>query len=155
MKSLQESLADGSIKMNSDEWYESCAQINNVTNALDESTKTLVEFQNQIQQIKWDNFDYLQDHIKNVSSEIQFMLDELSREKLTDDETGGLTKEGEAAAYLRAASYTTHKKQAENYKKEINTLDSSLAKDPYNKTLLERKAALMQSYQDSSGHQAF
>ena len=61
-------------------------QIDDVTNAIDESTKSLVEYNNQLRQIKWDNFDYLEERIKTVTSEVDFMINELSREDLTSDD---------------------------------------------------------------------
>lgn len=148
INSLNESVANGSIVKYSDEWYEACANIDDVTNSLDESTKSLVEFKNQLRQIEWDNFDYLQKHIQNVSSEMSFLIDELSREDLASDEIGRLTDRGNAVAVLRAESYESYQKQAKDYADEINNINKDLAKDPYNKTLLERREELVKSYQD-------
>ena len=91
VKSLADSLKNGSVKMYSDEWYEMSKQIDDITNSIDESTKSLVEYKNQLRQIKWDNFDYLEERIKTVTSEIDFMINELSREDLTSDDTDGKT----------------------------------------------------------------
>ena len=91
VKSLADSLKNGSVKMYSDEWYEMSKQIDNINNSIDESTKSLVEYKNQLRQIKWDNFDYLEERIKTVTSEIDFMINELSREDLTSDDSGEFT----------------------------------------------------------------
>ncbi len=148
INSLNESVANGTIEKYSDQWYEACSNIDEVTNSLDESTKSLVEFQNQLRQVEWDNFDYLEKHIKNVSSEISFMIDELSREDLASDEIGRLTDRGNAVAVLRAESYESYRKQAKDYADEISKINKDLAKDPYNQKLLERREELVQSYQD-------
>ena len=148
MQSLAESVKNGEIEEGSDAWYEAMATIDAITTAIDASTLSLAEYNNQLRQVKWDNFDYLQDQIRSVTSELDFMISELSREELTSEKTGGLTKEGEAVAYLHAASYEANKKQAEDYAKEIQKIEQALVKDPYHQDLLERKEALTKSYQD-------
>lgn len=149
INSLAESMKNGSIVKYSDEWYEACASIDSVTNEINDSTLSLVEFNNQMRQIEWDNFDYLENRIRNVTSEIDFMINELSRKDLTSDDTGGLTDNGKAVAALHAANYETYRKQAKDYKEKISEINESLANDPYNKKLLDRKQELIQSYQDS------
>lgn len=149
VKSLADSLKNGSVKMYSDEWYEMSKQIDDITNSIDESTKSLVEYKNQLRQIKWDNFDYLEERIKTVTSEIDFMINELSREDLTSDDTGDFTDRGKAVAYLHASNYTAYLNQAKDYEKEVSKIEKELAKDPYNKTLIERKEELVKSYQDA------
>ena len=149
VKSLADSLKNGSVKSGSEEWYEMSKQIDDVTNAIDESTKSLVEYNNQLRQIKWDNFDYLEERIKTVTSEIDFMINELSREDLTRDDIGDFTDRGKAVAYLHASNYTAYLNQAKDYEKEVYKIEKELAKDPYNKTLIERKEELVKSYQDA------
>ena len=149
VKSLADSLKNGSVKMYSDEWYEMSKQIDDITNSIDESTKSLIEYKNQLRQIKWDNFDYLEERIKTVTSEIDFMINELSREDLTSDDTGDFTDRGKAVAYLYASNYTAYLNQAKDYEKEVSKIEKELAKDPYNKTLIERKEELVKSYQDA------
>ncbi|MCI8482792.1 MAG: hypothetical protein HFH41_00460 [Lachnospiraceae bacterium] len=147
--SLNESIKNGSITMYSDEWYEATADIDAVTNALNESALSVAEFQKQIQQISWDNFDYLQERIQSVASEMEFLLNELSREELSDDKSGSLTDQGRAAAFLHASGYEIYRHQAESYQKELTALSQELSKDPYRKDLLDRKEALLKSYQDA------
>lgn len=149
VKSLADSLKNGSVKMYSDEWYEMSKQIDDITNSIDESTKSLVEYKNQLRQIKWDNFDYLEERIKTVTSEIDFMINELSREDLTSDDTGDFTDRGKAVAYLHASNYTSYIQQAKDYEKEVSKIEKELTKDPYNKTLISRKEELVKSYEDS------
>ena len=56
-KSLNDAVIKGSIKKGSDEWHEMVSAINEVTNAIDESTQSIVEYQNALRQLKWDAFD--------------------------------------------------------------------------------------------------
>ncbi|MBD5136045.1 MAG: hypothetical protein HDT39_08820 [Lachnospiraceae bacterium] len=148
-KSLDNSVKNGSIKKYSPEWYELRRQIDEVTNSIDESDKSLQEYKNHLRQIKWDNFEYLEGRISNIISESDFMINQLSRKDLTSDETGGLTDEGKAVASLHSANYKAYMKQSVDYKKQIDKINKDLAKDPYNKELLDHKEELIKLYQDS------
>lgn len=147
--SLEESVSTGVVTKFSDEWYEACGKIDDVTNAIEESAVSLAEFRNQMRQIEWDNFDYLEGRIRDVVSEYEFMINELFREKTADDDIGWMTERGKSAAWLHANSYETYRKQAEDYKEAVLELNRALADDPYNRTLLERREELVKSYQEA------
>ena len=146
--SLANSLRNGSIKKYSDEWYEATQKIDDTTNAINESTKSLIEFENAQRQLKWDNNDFLQERFSNLTSEIDFAIKELGREDLSDDDIGGLTDRGRASASLNMADYLISQKQAIEYEKEIKELNKDLAKDPYNKNTLDRLEQVRKSYED-------
>lgn len=146
--SLANSLKNGSIKKYSDEWYEATKKIDDTTNAINESTKSLVEFKNAQRQLEWDNNDFLQERFENLKSEIDFAIKELEREDVADDKTGGLTDRGRASASLNMADYLISQKQAIEYEKEIKELNKDLAKDPYNKNTLDRLEQVRKSYED-------
>lgn len=148
-KSLEESVGNGTVTKFSDEWYEAQGRINDVANAIDEAAVSMAEFKSQIRQIGWDNFDYLQNRVKDVASELSFMVNELSREGVTDDKIGWLTEEGKSTAWLHANSYELYRKQAADYKKAVGELNKELADDPYNRTLLDRRQELINSYRDA------
>ena len=149
VNALAKSVENGSVKRYSDEWYELCQQIDDVTNAINESDLALVEYQNQMRQLSWDNFDALQNKIKNITSETDFIANLLSNEELSDSETGGLTDAGKATAYLHAANYQVYLQQARDYENELAKIGTELAKDPYNENLISRKEELVSAYQES------
>lgn len=146
--SLNNSVKTGAIKKYSTEWYDLRSQIDDVTNAIDESKKALAEYDNQINQIHWDRIDELVQKRQNLIDESNFMINELSRRDLTSDDTGGLTAEGNAVAGLHVANYKAYKASATTYANEIASINKKLAKDPYNQTLIEQKEKLVKSYQD-------
>lgn len=146
--SLNQSVSTGAVTKFSDEWYEACGRIDDVTNAIEESAVSLAEFQKQMRQIDWDNFDYLESRIKNTISETDFLIGELSREDLASEDIGWMTDRGKAAAFLHAGNYESYRKQAEDYASEIRKINSELEKDPYNKELVDRKDGLLQSYRE-------
>lgn len=149
VRSLATSVKNGSIKKGTDEWYELCQQIDDVTNAINDSNLSLIEYENQIRQIKWDNFDNLENRIRNITSELDFAINELSREDLASNETGKLTDNGNAVAALHASNYTAYLQQARDYETEISKIEKDLSADPYNQKLLDRRQDLIKSYQDA------
>ncbi len=146
--SLNQSVSTGAVTKFSDEWYEACGRIDDVTNAIEESAVSLAEFQKQMRQIDWDNFDYLESRIKNTVSETDFLIGELSREDLANEDIGWMTDRGKAAAFLHAGNYETYRRQVEDYASEIRKINGELEKDPYNKELVDRKDELLQSYRE-------
>lgn len=150
MDSLNKSVKNGDIQKYSTEWYNLRSQIDDVTNSIDESTKSLQEYQNQMEQIKWDRIDEGAQKIQNFVDENDFMINELSRRDLTSDDTGGLTKEGDAVAGLRIANYKAYQEQAQSYANAITDINKKLADDPYNQRYIEQKEKLVKSYQDAT-----
>ena len=148
--SLNKSVKNGDIQKYSTEWYNLRSQIDDVTNSIDESTKSLQEYQNQMEQIKWDRIDEGVQKIQNFVDENDFMINELSRRDLTSDDTGGLTKEGDAVAGLHVANYKAYQEQAQSYANAITDINKKLADDPYNQRYIEQKEKLVKSYQDAT-----
>lgn len=148
--SLNKSVKNGDIQKYSTEWYNLRSQIDDVTNSIDESTKSLQEYQNQMEQIKWDRIGEGAQKIQNFVDENDFMINELSRRDLTSDDTGGLTKEGDAVAGLHIANYKAYQEQAQSYANAITDINKKLADDPYNQRYIEQKEKLVKSYQDAT-----
>ena len=148
IEELNKSVENGDIQKYSTEWYDLRSQIDDVTNSIDESTKSLQEYKNQMEQVKWDRIDEGAQKIQNFVDENDFMINELSRRDLTSDDTGGLTKEGDAVAGLHIANYKAYQEQAQSYANAITDINKKLADDPYNQRYIEQKEKLVKSYQD-------
>ena len=148
VKELNNAVKNGDIKYGSTQWYEMRSQIDDVTNSIDEATKSLAEYNNQIMQVHWDRIDEQANKVQNLIDENNFIIDELSRRDLTSDDTGGLTSEGNAVAGIHIANYKAYKKNAETYYAEIESINKKLANDPYNQKLIDQKEKLVKSYQD-------
>lgn len=149
IQSLNEAVSAGNIEEGSEKWAEMQSQIDDVTNSIDESTKALAEYDNQIMQVHWDRIDEYANKLDNLVSETNFVINELSRRDLTSDKTGGLTDEGNAVAGLHVSSYQTYSEQARTYRDEIEAINKQLASDPYNQKLIAHKEELVKSYQDA------
>ena len=149
IKELDDSVANGSIKKGSTEWHDMKSQIDDTTNSINDAKKALAEYNNQILQVHWDRVDEYVSKLQNLTTETDFVINELSRKNLTSDKTGGLTKEGNAVAGLHVSNYKVYQTEAKKYQSEIKKINKQLADDPYNQKLIAHKEELVKSYQDA------
>lgn len=149
IKELNDSVANGSIEEGSTEWAEMKSQIDDTTNSINDAKKALAEYNNQILQVRWDRVDEYISKLQNLTTETDFVINELSRKDLASDKTGGLTKEGNAVAGLHVSNYKVYQTEAKKYQSEIKKINKQLADDPYNQKLIAHKEELVKSYQDA------
>jgi len=149
IKELDDSVANGSIEKGSTEWHDMKSKIDDTTNSINDAKKALAEYNNQILQVRWDRVDEYISKLQNLTTETDFVINELSRKDLTSDKTGGLTKEGNAVAGLHVSNYKVYQTEAKKYQSEIKKINKQLADDPYNQKLIAHKEELVKSYQDA------
>lgn len=147
-KALNSAMASGKIEAESEDWYSMQSAIDDCTSSIYDAKKALVEYDNAIRQINWDAFDRTRDDVSNLIDETQFLVDLLKDEDITDD-NGNMNDNGKAAQALIAQKYQLYLNQAKAYKDEILKIDEELAKDPYDKELLDRKQELIKAQQDA------
>ena len=135
------------IDKNSQDWYNMCAEIDGVTQAIEEGTTALIEYDNAMRDIDWQVFDLIQERISDVTAEADFLIDLMSNDKLFDD-NGKLTDKGTATIGLHGQNYNTYMYQSDEYGKEIADIDKQLAKG-YNGVLYERRQELIEAQQES------
>ena len=134
-------ISSGEIQAGSKAYYEMQQEINSVTEALQEAELEVVKLNNSIRQVRWDNFDFLEERISRVTSESNFLIDLLKNQNLYTD-NGQFTDEGTATLGLRGVNYNVLMKQADDYAAEIMELNKEIAKDPANTELIERREEL-------------
>lgn len=147
-KEMQTALDSGEIEEYSEAWYEFNSTLYDIDEELAEINIGVAEFDNNIRQIKWDSFDYLQDKISQITTEANFMIDLLSDSKLFDD-NGNVTSEGNTLLGLHGQNFNTYEKQAALYAKEIKDIEKELNSDPYNNDLIKRREELLKLQQES------
>jgi len=145
---LQDNIAEGMIIRGSEAWLEAVSNIDQITESIINSQKALVEYNNEIRQIKWDNFDLGQERIKKVTDEVEFMIDTISNEDLFD-EKGTYTAQGLASQALHMANLETYTKQSEEYAEAIEEARDAIVQDPYNQELIDRYYELIEAQQDA------
>lgn len=143
-----EAVKSGYITKDSEAFRNMNKDILDVAKSIEESTTQLVKFNNEMRQIDWDVFDYARDRIENVNTELEFLIDLLDNQKLYDD-YGMFNNRGWADAALHASEYNIYMQQALDYANERAKIEKELAKDKYNKTLIERREELIKLQQES------
>lgn len=147
-ENLRDSMASGIIKKGSTEWYEMQSQIDDVTESIQEANGQLIEYADNIRQIKWDLFDRARDSVSNLVTESEFLINLMSNDKLYTDE-GKMTEEGLATFGLYGMKYDTYMKEADTYRDEMKRINAELANDPSNTKLIDRKNELLKLQQES------
>lgn len=122
----------------------------------------LAEANNNMRQVDWDRFDYIQERISDISDEADFMIDLMAQRKdelyqdrgHTDkvenaDVAGKFTEKGMAVMGLHGQNYNTYMAQANQYAEEIKKLNAEIAKDPNNTKLIDRRKELLEAQRDN------
>lgn len=143
-----EAVESGTISKYSEEWYNMCNEIDSVTQAIEESTTALLEFDNAMRDIDWSVFDLIQERISDVTSEADFLIELMSNDKLFDD-NGKFTEQGVATVGLHAQNYNSHMYQADTYGEEIAKLNKQIESDPYDQELINRRNELIELQYES------
>lgn len=146
--SMENALKNGAIKRGSEEWNNMSEEIRNVTSEIEQGNSALVEYAKNIQNIKWETFDFIQERVSNLSTETQFLINLLSNSELYTDK-GQFTSEGKSVAGLHAVDYNTYMSQADDYAQEMQKINAELAKDPANIELEKRRDELFKLQQES------
>lgn len=131
---LNENVASGHIKVDSEEWVREVAAINDMTLAIEESNTSLLDYAKTIRELEWEQFEALQERISHITEETEFLIDLMSNDKLHDDK-GQLTDEGIATVGLHAVNYNTYMRQADMYGAAAKDAYDAWQADPANKDL--------------------
>lgn len=148
INALNEGVNTGSIAKYSETWYDLQNQINNVNSSILDANKSLIEFNNDIRDLDWEIFDYMQDSISSITDEVDFLNKLISKNKMFD-ENGKNTEYSNAIFALMGINYNTYMSQANEYAKAIKELDDMYKNDSLNKDYLARRKELVELQQES------
>lgn len=146
-----EAVASGSITEGSQAWYDMCAEIDGVTQAIEEGNTSLIEYANSMRDIDWEVFDLMQERIADVTEEANFLIDLMSYDKLFDD-NGKLTDKGMATMGLHGQNYNTYMYAADEYANEIAKIDKQIADgelDGNSQDVINRRRELIELQRES------
>ena len=144
-----EAMKAGNIAKYSEEWYSMTDSINSVEEAIQDANKSLIEYKNNLRQVKWDFFDKQEDYISKLQDESDWLINLITTEnKLFNSDNGKITSSGKAVEGLHAINYNAYMTQADDYAKEIKKIDAEIANDPANTTLIERRQELLEQQRD-------
>lgn len=143
---LKAGSAKGGLDRNTIEYNDRIAEIDKLTVQIAKESQAIAEYNQNINEIKWDSFDKVQDKIEEAIDEVDFFIKLISSDELVDD-NGNFTAKGEATMALHVKNMGLYNQQAANYANEIKSINASLAKDPYNQDLIDRKSELVSAQQ--------
>lgn len=146
---LNSALKSGAIEQYSESWYEMKSKIDDAQQSIVETSGKIQELNNQLRQLKWDEFDDARDSVSQLNDEAEFFIDVLSRGDDLFGDNGDISDAGMATMGLRIQEYETYLSQAKAYAEEIKNIEEQLADDPYNTTLLDRKQELVEAQRES------
>ena len=147
-RNFAQAVQDGTIKEGTEEYYEMQNEIDQVVISLKEAQNKVVEFQASIRDLKWEQFDQLQEAIGRITSESDFLIDLMSHKDMYDKD-GNMTEQGLATMGLHGVNYNTYMAQADKYKEEMLKISAELANDPNNQKLIDRKNELIDAQQQA------
>ena len=148
MFALNEGVNNGSIAKYSETWYDLQSQINDVNTALLDANASLLDFSNDLRQLNWDIFDYGQERIESITSEAEFLLELLEKQK-SFDKNGRNTQYADAKYEIFGVKYNTYMQQADKYANALKELDDQFKNDSLNKDYIERRQELLELQRES------
>ena len=121
---LNEQVNAGNIKKYSQDWYDAINDIAALDTEIIELTKDTYDYQDAINEIRWDNFDTLMKQYEMISDEAENLIDILGNKDAVN-ELGEWTDEGVATLGLYAHQMENAEMQAKQYKEEIDHLNKN------------------------------
>lgn len=144
---LQNGVSSGTIVKESEAWYEMISDIDGVTESIAQANTQLIEYSNNIRDIKWEVFDLIQDRISKVADEADFLINLIDEHLYSD--VGQLTDRGMTVMGMHGQNYNVYMAQSARYADEILKLNKQIAEDPYNQDLIKRREELLDLQRDS------
>lgn len=145
---FNENVNNGYIEKYSEAWYEMYQNINDVEQAIQDANTSLIEYNQTLQQIRWDLFDRGMDYKNNLVNESKFLIDMLDNYALHNDD-GSFTDHGLSVQGLHAVNYNVYMEQAASYADEIQKINEEIANDPNDLQLIDRRNELLDLQQQA------
>lgn len=147
---IAQGMTDKEIR-NSEKWLDMSADIDDVTQSIEEGTTALIEYDNAMRDIDWEVFDLIQERISDVAEEADFLIDLMSYDKLFDD-NGKLTDKGMATVGLHGQKYNTYMYQADDYGAKVKEIDDKIASgelDGYSKDVMDKRQEYVEAQREA------
>ena len=123
------------------------AELLDIRQQISELENDCIEFNNNIRDLNWEVFEYLEDSISRITNETEYLIELLSKEDLFND-NGNLTKYADATIGLHATAYDTYKQQAQDYYEEVQELQKQLV-DGAGQDVLEQYYSMVEKHQEA------
>lgn len=128
---------NGGLEMGSEAWYKALEDAQNLVDKSEELYDQMLELKKLQRELKWEQFDYLEEKLSDIIDEAEF-LSELASVEKTMDEYGRFNDRGMTNLAMLGVQYDEYIMKLQRYQKEQQNLEAELALDPYNKDIKDR-----------------
>ena len=128
-----------------------CAEIDSVTQSIEEGTTSLIEYNNAIRDIDFEKFELIQKRISDVIDETDFLIELMSNKDLYNDD-GRLTEQGASTLGLHALKYNVNMYAADDYSNKVAEIDRKIASgelDKYSKDVIDKRREYLELQRES------
>ena len=131
-----------------DEGYDTMlSELMDINKEIAELENNCIEFNNNIRDLDWEIFEYLEKSINRITDETEYLIGLLENENLFD-EGGNFTEYADAALGLHSAAYEAYKRQAQDYSNEVRELQKQLV-DGAGQEVLEHYNEIVDAHRDA------
>ena len=123
------------------------SELMDINKEIAELENNCIEFNNNIRDLDWEIFEYLEESINRITDETEYLIGLLENENLFD-EGGNFTEYADAALGLHSAAYETYKRQAQDYYNEVLELQKQLV-DGAGQEVLEHYNEIVDAHRDA------
>lgn len=137
--SLDSAVKLNQVKVGSDTWYDMVNAIFDLDAEIVDTQKSVEDFQNSINDLKWDNFDKLITKLQNINSELEHLFDRFTDDDGAFDDKGNWSNKGIAALGMLMQQMENAQYQAKQYGEAIEDLKKDYADGKYSQSEFEEK----------------
>lgn len=139
------------VSQSSEQFYSMKSDVDKANSSILETVNTIEGLKKSITELDFSKFEYLQSRFSDVTSEGKYYIDLMDKmDKDLYDENGNITKEGITAAALHLHNKDVYLNEAKFYADKIKDINSQLAEDPTNKTLIDKKKEYVEALREAN-----
>lgn len=139
------------VSQSSEQFYSMKSEVDKANSSILETVNTIEGLKKSITELDFSKFEYLQSRFSDVTSEGKYYIDLMDKmDKDSYDENGNITKEGVTAAALHLHNKDVYLNEAKFYADKIKDINSQLAEDPTNKTLIDKKKEYVEALREAN-----
>lgn len=135
------------MPQDSEKYSTMLSELMDINKEIAELENNCIEFNNNIRDLDWEIFEYLEESINRITDETEYLIGLLENENLFD-KGGNFTEYADAALGLHSAAYETYKRQAQDYYSEVLELQKQLV-DGAGQEVLEHYNEIVDAHRDA------
>lgn len=142
-------VAEGSIKKGSEAWNQMTQEIIEVNGKLIELTTSTAEYRNEMNQIKWDKFEQLNEMLKEANTEMSDLIELMGNHELVE-ENGEFNEWGRATLAMYAAQYNALAEEQSVLQRQYEEAKKDFEENPLSNDALKKLSEAEQALRDNA-----